>query len=352
MKTAIIYSPKYLDHKTIGHPESPGRLIAAVSGIVTSNMLAREEVSLVEPMHAGLEELRLVHTWEYIERVRLTCEAGGGLIGGETMVSRESFDVARLAAGGAIEAARNVASGAFKNAFALVRPPGHHAEPDKSIGFCIFNNVALAAKFLIERCNLRRVAVLDIDAHHGNGTQRIFYDSNDVLYLSIHEDPSDFPKAGFIWEVGAGDGEGYTVNIPLPYGTSDPSYWKALKTIVFPVIEQYRPEMILISAGFDGYYRDVISELMLSAKIYPRIFKAILDVANKICGGRMAAILEGGYNLWFLRRAVAACISKMAGINAYVEMRDRRPLIDLSIEKSAEKIIEKARRIHSRYWSL
>lgn len=328
------------------------RIIAALNGLIENNLLSSGEVSLLEPRCASIEELQLVHTSEYIEKVRLICEAGGGLIDRETPVSRESFNVARLAAGGAIEATEKVISGKFENAFVLARPPGHHAEPDRSLGFCIFNNVALAAKSLIEKNGLERILILDIDAHHGNGTQKIFYDSNNILFISLHEDPSVFPGTGFIWEVGVGDGEGYTINIPLPYGTSDPSYWKALKKIVFPVTEQYRPQIILVSAGFDGYYRDAVSELMLSAQIYPSIFQAILNTARRICNGKIVIILEGGYNLWFLRRVIAACISKMANINNKVKMRERRPPLNLSVEKNAEKIIKKVRSIHSRYWSL
>jgi len=351
MRTAIIYSHKYLEHKARGeYPERPERLIAIMSGIRESHLLENNNIVLIKPKYASIEDLQLVHSREHINRVRVICETEGGLIGEETPVSERSFEVAMLAAGGAIEAARVIVSGEYNSAFALVRPPGHHAGPNYSLGFCIFNNVALAAKYLIERHHLNRILVLDIDAHSGNGTQEIFYDTSSVLYISIHEDPTDFPETGFIWDIGADEGRGYTVNIPLPYGSGDPAYWRAFKTIVLPIIEQYRPQIILISAGFDGYYRDNISELALSAQIYLKIFQETIRLARKLCYGRLAAILEGGYNLWFLKRIVAAYIGKMAGVD--IRVRDKRPPINLEAQKEADKIIEVVRRVQSRYWSL
>ncbi|MEM3816365.1 MAG: histone deacetylase, partial [Candidatus Bathyarchaeia archaeon] len=331
------------------HPEKPQRLAAIISGIMREERLLNK-IAFVNPRLLELDELLLVHTKEYVDRVRDICDSGGGFINDETPLSKESFNVARLAAGGAVKAVEEVFSGNFNNTFVLARPPGHHAGPGYGLGFCIFNNIALAAKYLIERKRLRRVLILDIDAHHGNGTQDIFYDADEVLYVSVHEDPTDFPKTGFIWEVGVEEGRGYTVNIPLPYGSGDPAFWKALKAIVLPISMQYGPQFILISAGFDGYYRDPISDLLLSAHIYPKIFQLILNLADKLCGGKLVAVLEGGYNLWFLRRVVASCIARMVGMN--LEIRDRYPPINLIAQREANKVIEAVRRFQSRYWSL
>ncbi|MEM2455481.1 MAG: histone deacetylase [Candidatus Bathyarchaeia archaeon] len=350
MKTALIYSSKYLEHETGNCPERPQRLTAAMGGIRESKVLSGDRIILLEPRYASMEELQLVHKREYIEFIKRVCEAGGGLIHEETPVSQGSFGAAVLAAGGAIDAVDKVSLGVFKNAFVLARPPGHHAEPDRSMGFCIFNNAALAAKHLIEKRGIKRVLISDIDAHHGNGTQKIFYDTSNVLYISIHEDPTEFPKTGFIREVGVEEGMGYTVNIPLPYGAGDPSYWRAFKEIVLPIAEQYKPHFILISAGFDGYYMDTVSELFLSAHIYPRIFQRIVSAAEKICDGKMVAILEGGYNLRFLRKIVATILFIMAGVN--VGVKDKRPPINLWAERAAKKIIGEVRRVQSRYWSL
>ncbi|MBS7639953.1 MAG: histone deacetylase [Candidatus Bathyarchaeia archaeon] len=351
MGTAIIYTPRYLDHRTGGrHPERPRRLTAIINGILESRLIETGCIRLIEPRPASMEDLESIHKAEHINRVRSICSAGGGLLDEETEVSAESFDVAIMAAGGAIEAVERVISGEFSNAFALIRPPGHHAGPDYSEGFCIFNNVAIAARYLQRKHGLERILILDIDTHHGNGTQDIFYDTSSVLYMSIHEDPREFPGTGFIWEVGAGEGRGYTVNIPLPYGSGDPAYWRAMKTVVLPIAEQYRPQFILVSAGFDGYYRDGIGNLALSAQIYPKIFGVIHDLAHKVCGGRLVAVLEGGYNTWLLRRAAAACIARMAGMA--IKIMDRRPPINLAAQKGAEKIIEAVKRVQSRYWSI
>lgn len=351
MVTAIIYSPKCLEHKTWNkHPERPQRLVAIMNGIERSGLLNSDSIRVIRPEPASIEYLRLVHKSEYIERVKSLCESGGGLLDEETQVSKESFEAARAAAGGAIEAVRGVMSGKFANAFAIIRPPGHHAGPARSEGFCIFNNAAIAAKYLIEEWGLKRIIILDIDAHHGNGTQEVFYDDSSVLYMSIHEEPIEFPRTGFIWEIGRGEGRGYTVNIPLPYGSGDPAFWKSLKTIILPIATQYKPQFMLVSAGFDGYYRDWIADLALSAYIYPKIFQSILDFTYKVCDGRMVAILEGGYNIWLLRRVVAACVAKMAGLT--IKFKDKRPPINLLAQKEAEKVIRNVKRIQSRYWSL
>lgn len=271
-------------------------------------------------------------------------------MGEYTVASEESFEVARLAAGGVMEAVDRVMAGEYRNAFVLARPPGHHAGPGYALGFCIFNNAALAASYLLQDFGLDRVLILDIDAHHGNGIQEIFYRVKQVLYISLHEDPTEYPETGFIGETGEGEGEGYTVNIPFPLGTGDPAYWKAIKTIITPIVDQYEPEFVLVSAGFDGYYRDMVGDLSLSAQIYPIVFQAILDLAHHACEDRLVAVLEGGYSLGFLRKAVPAVIGKMAGLN--VRIRDARPFLDLDAEKEAKKTLQDVRRVQSSFWAL
>jgi acetoin utilization deacetylase AcuC-like enzyme len=350
-KTAIVYSPRYLDHDPgPNHYESPRRLRTIIGGLRESGLLEHENCSIIEPQTASLKDLELVHSSGYIEFVRKTSESGGGLLAEQTVASRESFEVARLAAGGAIDAVNKVMAKDFCNAFALVRPPGHHAGPDYALGFCLFNNVALAAAHLLRRYCLNRILVLDIDAHHGNGTQEIFYDTDKVLYVSLHEDPSEFPETGFVDETGEGTGAGYTVNIPFPYGTGDPAYLKAMKRLVIPIVQQYKPQFILVSAGFDGYYKDSIAELSLSAYVYPRIFQMVLDLAHRFCGDRVVAVLEGGYSLPFLRKIVPSITAQMAGLN--VGVRDRRPLLNWDAQREAEKIIEYVRKVQSCFWEL
>ena len=349
--TAIVYSSRYLAHHTgLSDPESPRRLRAIMSGIKQEPLLESANCSLIEPRSASIRELELVHRSEYINLVRRVSGSGGGTLGEYTIASEESFEVARLAAGGAMEAVDRVMAEEFRNAFVLARPPGHHAGLGYALGFCIFNNAALAASHLLQDFDLDRVLILDIDAHHGNGIQEIFYGVERVLYISLHEDPTEYPETGFIGETGEKEGEGHTVNIPFPLGTGDPAYWKAIKTIVTPIVNQYKPQFVLVSAGFDGYYRDKVGELSLSAHIYSIIFQAILDLAHHACEDRIVAVLEGGYSLGFLRKAVPAVIGKMAGLN--IRIRDSRPFLDLHAEREAEKTLEDVRRVQSSFWAL
>jgi len=240
-ETAVVFSPKYLDHKTgVGHPESPARLRVIMRELNRSGLLKSKKCSLVEPGSASVEEMELVHESDYVQLVQRICDSGGGLLDlSDTVVSSESFEVALLAVKGAIKAVDLVMAEESQNAFALVRPPGHHAGPYYALGFCIFNNTAIAAAHLLHSFNLNRILILDVDAHHGNGTQEVFYASNEVLYVSLHQDPTEFPGTGFADEVGEGDGLGYTVNIPFPFRINDAIYFKAFNQIVVPIIQQY-----------------------------------------------------------------------------------------------------------------
>ncbi|RJS84198.1 histone deacetylase [Candidatus Bathyarchaeota archaeon] len=353
LRTGIIFSECFFLHRTgRNHPESPARLRAIMRGINRLNLLKNKRCVLVKPRIAKLDELEMVHSPRYIRAVRKFCSSGGGILDEETgtSVSPESYTVARLAAGGAIRAVDMVMEGKIRNAFVISRPPGHHASHASASGFCIFNNIALAAKRLIDRFSLSRILILDIDVHHGNGTQEIFYNTDEVLYISLHEDPSEFPRSGFIDEVGNKKGKGYTVNIPLPFGTSDPAYWKALKFIVIPIALCYKPEFILISAGFDGYFRDPIGELLLSASLYLKVFQVVIDLARRLSGDRLVAILEGGYCPSFLKSIIPAILFRMMGIEAMV--RDRRPRFSITVHKIAEKIIRRVKETQSRFWNL
>ena len=351
-KTAVVYSPRYLNHRTGSHhPESPSRLRVIMRELNRSGILKSESCSLVEPEIASVQDLELVHKRDYIQLIQLVCMAGGGLLDREdTVVSPESFDVARLAVGGTLKTVNMVMADEFKNAFALVRPPGHHAGPYYAMGFCVFNNVAIAASHLLEKFNLNRVLILDIDAHHGNGTQEIFYRNDKVLYISLHEDPSEFPLTGFIEEIGEDEGLGYTVNIPLPFGTNDTTYLKAFNEVVVPIINQYKPQFILVSTGFDNYHKDPVAELSLSAYSFIKIFDAILELASKFCQSKLVAVLEGGYNLRFLGKMTAAVTARMAGIPYFI--KDKRLGAVSKVRKKGEKTIEKVKKIQSSFWDI
>lgn len=352
-ETAVIFTPKYYEHDTgPNHPESPERLKVIMEEMENLSLFSDTgKCKIIEPDLARIEDLELVHSLEHIQLVKLTCKHGGGLLDlSDTMVSPESFEVARCAVGGVIKAVDLVLSKKAKNAFALVRPPGHHAGSYYAAGFCVFNNVAVAAAKLIRRLNFERVIILDIDAHHGNGTQEIFYNTNKVLYISLHEDPREFPGTGFVDEIGEGKGVGYNVNIPFPFRVGDKAYLKAVDDVVVPIMRQYVPQFILASVGYDSYYGDPVAKLNLPAITYASIFDKILDLASTFCEGKFVATLEGGYNLKQLGKLVVSTISKMAGFS--YSMRDESPSVSLRAEKQAEKIIEEVKKVQSAFWSL
>jgi acetoin utilization deacetylase AcuC-like enzyme len=350
--TAVVYSSKYLKHKTGRyHPESPSRLRVVMRELHKSGIFKTERCSLVEPENASIGKLQLVHKRDYIQLVQLICLAGGGLLDREdTVVSPESFEVARLAVGGTLKAVDLVMAGKFRNAFAFVRPPGHHAGSYYAMGFCVFNNVAVAASHLIENYRLDRVLVLDIDAHHGNGTQEIFYNSKKVLYVSLHEDPSEFPLTGFAEETGEDEGLGYTVNVPFPFGTNGTIYLKAFNEVAVPIITEYKPQFILVSTGFDSHHKDPVAELKLSAFSYTKIFDTLLESVAKLCQDRLVAVLEGGYNLRHLGKMATAVTARMAGIP--YSIRDKRPAAVTEVRKKGLQMIRKVKEIQSLFWNL
>jgi len=351
-KTAAVFTPKYLDHNPgIGHPESPSRLRVIMRELNKSGLLETGKCSLVKPKSSSVEGVKLVHESDYIQLVQRVCASGGGLLDlGDTVVSSESFEVALFAVGGAIKAVDLVMAGKFRNAFALVRPPGHHAGPYYALGFCIFNNAAVAAAHLLRQFNLERILILDIDAHHGNGTQEIFYGSDKVLYISLHQDPIEFPGTGFADEVGEGKGLGYTVNVPFPFRINDQIYFKAFNQIVVPIIQQYKPQFIIVSTGFDNHYTDPVASLSLSALSYVETFGKVLELASKFCAGKLVAILEGGYSLRFLGKTAVAVIARMAEVP--YSIKDKRLAASPKIRKQAERIIEEVKRVQSSFWNL
>jgi len=352
VNTAIFYSPKFLEHDTgPDHPDTPNRLRVILKELNRSGLLETGKCTLVEPKPASYEDLELVHEPDYVRLVEQTCAQGGGLLDlGDTIVSTQSCKAAFLAVGALIDAVNIVTNRKAKNAFALVRPPGHHAGAYYPLGFCLFNNIAIAASHLLHRLNYSRILILDIDAHHGNGTQEIFYNTNRVLYISLHEDSSGFPGTGFVDEIGEDEGIGYTVNVPLPFRIDDAIYRRAFDEIVVPISNQYKPQFILVSAGFDGHYTDPVGALSLSMKSYEETFTKIVTVAAQLCEKKLAVTLEGGYSLRFLGRMATAAIAKMA--NASYVIRDRRPTGNAKTLKKAEEVINSVKRVQSSFWKL
>ena len=350
MKVAVIYTDEFLNHETpAGWPECPERLEVIMRELGKGGFFKASSCELLEPRLATPDELAVLHDRGYVEWIREVCESGGGAVGPEAWASPGTFEAASYAAGASMMAADLVAEGRYDACLALVRPPGHHAGRQHAKGYCIFNNVALAAQRLVEQHGLE-VAILDVDAHHGDGTQDFFYGTDEVLYVSLHQDPRLFPGRGFEDEVGSGPGEGYNVNIPLPFLTADDVYLKALRSIAVPVVEQYEPDVILISLGLDHHYADPVGRLALSMLGHAEIFRTILELARRACGGKLVAVLEGGYSLMRIGKMLAADLAMLLGRRP--ALPDEPTETTPRIRAKAEAILREVRRIQSRYWDL
>ncbi|MDG6223750.1 MAG: histone deacetylase [Candidatus Bathyarchaeota archaeon] len=351
-KTVLVYSPKYLWHKTgPRHPEVPSRLRVINRELKKSGILGNKNCFVVEPEPASINDLKLIHDIGYINVIKQVCSCGGGLIDEQdTVVSSKSYEVARLAAGGALKAVDYVMEKKCNNGFAFVRPPGHHAGFNYPMGFCVFNNVALAAAHLLKSFSLERVLILDIDAHHGNGTQEIFYNNEKVLYISMHEDPIEFPLTGFVDEVGEGKGKGYSVNVPFPYGIDDKIFLTGFNEVVAPIIHQYKPQFILVSTGFDSHYSDPIGNLYVSSRSYMKIFDFVLEIAAKFCQGKIVSVLEGGYSMQFLGKLACAVTAKMADIPYFID--DKPYCAEPIVQKKAKFMLRQIKKSQSHFWDL
>ncbi|RYZ34180.1 MAG: histone deacetylase [Myxococcaceae bacterium] len=306
--TLLLTDPLFLQHDPgEDHPESPARLRRILQ------VLARAPIAgtvMAQPRSATDAELSAVHTPALLASLaKLSGESAE--IDGDTFVSPDSVDAARLAAGAAVQAVEAVLAGRARNAFALVRPPGHHAEPDRAMGFCLFNNAAIAAE-AGRRLGAQRVLVLDWDVHHGNGTQAAFWGRRDVLYQSVHQFPY-YPGSGAAPEVGRGEGQGFTVNCGLPGGNTDADYGMIFEELLLPVAQAYRPELILVSAGFDPHRDDPIGGMDVTERGFAAMCTAVRKLAEEVCGGKLVLCLEGGYSLEGLSNSVHACIEVLAG---------------------------------------
>ncbi|MDI3482750.1 MAG: hypothetical protein PWQ88_621 [Candidatus Methanomethylophilaceae archaeon] len=326
----IVYHNDLISHNHWkGHPESPMRLQSLQKRLERENELDIE----VSAEKVTEEDLLRIHSQRMIDVVKAGKE---GPLDPDMMLKEDTFSLACLSAGVAVEAARRAMDGEI--AIALTRPPGHHAGPDYSSGFCYFNNVALAAELMGVR-----TVIVDIDAHHGNGTQDIFYDRDDVLYISIHEE-GIFPGTGSVEEVGEGRGEGFNVNIPLPPGAGNRTYLEAMGRIIEPIIRQYSPELLIVSLGVDAHYVDEQSDLHLNTQTYLSLCKRLIDLAPN---GRLAFVLEGGYHLRATAEVVYGIIAYLHGKEMFIEYceESEEPLL-------AKAYLDRAVAVHSRYWKL
>ena len=305
MQPAIIYDPAYGEHDTGEHVEAPDRAAAIVAHLEQTDLWSRLE--LLAPRPATVDDLLTVHTAAYVERVRAASAGGGAWLDPDTFASPRSFEVALLAAGGALEVAAAWERGL--TAFALVRPPGHHAMPDHAMGFCLFDNVAILARRLLAD-GLERVLILDWDVHHGNGTQAAFYDDPEVLFVSLHQWPF-YPGSGWYSETGAGAGEGFTVNVPLPAGSTDGDYLHAFDALIEPIVAQFGPQAVLVSAGQDIHVDDTLGSMCVTEAGFAAMAARAAAMAAP-AGGRLGLVLEGGYNKVASAHAVAAVLRALA----------------------------------------
>ena len=305
-----VYDPLYLEHGTPGHPEEPARLQSTLSYLEEWGVL--RELAEIQARDATLTELELVHSRELIERVRNTSRAGGAWLDPDTYVVSRSYEAGLRAAGGVLAATDAVLDGDIASAFCLVRPPGHHATPVRAMGFCLFNNVAIAAAHVLERRGLERVAIVDFDVHHGNGTQDAFYSEPRVLYVSSHQYPF-YPGTGHWRETGEGPGEGTTVNLPLPFGCGRREYVRAYEGVVAPLVRRFQPQMLFVSAGFDAHFADPLAQMRLDTRGCYEIASLLKSLADELCDGRIIYTLEGGYDHTALAWSVRACIDTLIG---------------------------------------
>ncbi|MEX2159026.1 MAG: histone deacetylase [Dehalococcoidia bacterium] len=309
--TGFVWNANHVEHDVEGHPECPERLESVLALLRDCGLL--ERLHRIEPRDATDEELWWVHTPAYVRRVDDVCAQGGGWFDPDTYALPRSCEAARRACGSSLDATEAVLSGRTRSAFAAVRPPGHHARPAQAMGFCLYNNIAVAAQYARERHGLERVAIIDIDVHHGNGTQDAFYGDPGVLYVSTHQYPF-YPGTGPAEETGAGTGAGANVNIPLQAGCGDREYALAFEQVVEPVVARYRPQIVLVSCGFDAHYADPLAGMALSVDGYGDMAERILALAEELCDGKLVYFLEGGYDFtavsWGVRRVLETLLSE------------------------------------------
>lgn len=312
MATGLHYDGRYLLHDPgSGHPECRERLQATWDHLVRQSWSS--SLTRIETQIPDVTWLYQVHTKEYIDRVRKACADNYPYLDSmDVGICKDSFDVALLAASAPLSLADNIVAGKIRNGFALIRPPGHHAERDVALGFCLFNNVAILARYLQKQHGMDKVLILDWDVHHGNGTQHMFEEDPAVLYISIHQYPF-YPGTGGADETGLGRGLGATLNCPVPAGSTDRDYESIFRQKVLPKIEEFRPEFIIVSAGFDAHKDDPLAEICLSTKFFGWMTDRVMEAADRHCQGRIISLLEGGYNLTALPLCVEQHLLHLKG---------------------------------------
>ena len=334
MTTGYVYEPVYLEHTLPGHPENHKRLVVIMDSLKETGVLDRLQKVPASPI--SRERLERNHTASYIEQVRRVAEQGGGYLDPDTYVVPRSYEAALMAAGGLVNLTGAVLDGTVDNGFALVRPPGHHALAGRGMGFCLFNNVAIAAHYALAERGLERILIVDFDVHHGNGTQDAFYDSPAVLYFSTHQYPY-YPGTGFWRDIGHGAGMGYTANVPLRSGVGDAGYGCIFDEVLAPLARRYRPQLILVSAGYDAHWADPLAGMLLSITGYAGLVRRLKALADELCAGKIVFTLEGGYHTQVLAYAVLDTFKVLLGDEDVEDPlgpspREEVPIGDLLVE--------------------
>jgi len=329
-----------------GHPESPERLRAIYQMLEEEEMKGRLEA--VKSRAATREELEMIHTPAYIDLIASTAGKPYFRLDGDTSTCAKSYEAALWAAGGFLELIKAIMEGKLNNGFAFVRPPGHHAERDRAMGFCLFNNIAIGARYAIRNFPLQRILIVDWDVHHGNGTQNSFYEDPQVLYFSTHRYGFFYPGTGAATEVGKGKGEGFTVNVPLSTRCGDADYGNIFQKILKPIALEYQPQLILISAGFDIHYDDPLGGMEVTEKGFARMTQLLTEIAEVTAQGKLAITLEGGYDVAGQRRSVKAVLKELAQLSPL----DKRDLLEKEEANASrtERFILQLKEIQKRYW--
>lgn len=336
----IIKDEFFLEHKPEGyHPENPSRLESIYK---TLPEIDKEGIIYIDAKDAEKDEICAVHDPSYVDFIAST-RGSKRRLDPDTYVSPLSYDVAKRAAGAIISLSDAIMAKKVETGFALVRPPGHHAERSKAMGFCIFNNVAIGARHLQNKYNLQRIAIIDFDLHHGNGTQNCFYKEKSVLYFSTHQYPY-YPGTGWLDEIGEGDGMGYTVNVPLSYGMGDEDYAFIFYDLLQPILFQYKPEFIMVSAGFDAYHRDPLGGMALTENGYSFMTRIMCNCAYELCNGRILFALEGGYDL----DGLSICVKKV--IEELKELHALPPEIKIKPSSKAIETVNEVKKRLSSFW--
>lgn len=309
-RTGLVYSDNYAKHYTGAHPERKERLYAIKDYLISEKIM--ERLVMIEPRIASMDELALVHDQAHISMIENASLKGLASLDPDTIISPESFKVASLASGGVLEAVDKVMARELDNAFCAIRPPGHHAERGKAMGFCLFNNVAIAARYLQLRHALKKILIIDWDVHHGNGTSAMFYSDPTVFYFSIHQYPH-YPGTGHKSERGAGDGIGTTMNEHFSSGAGDTEYIDSFNSLLLPTAVEFAPDFILVSAGFDCHKADLLSSMQVTSKGFGELTRILVELAERLCGGRIVSVLEGGYDLNALAESVGYHMKELLG---------------------------------------